>query len=276
MTAASLHRYRSTTCGGLRSSNIGSVARLSGWVHRVRDHGGVLFIDLRDHHGLTQVVADPDSPAFKMAEKLRSRMGRARSTARSAGAPDGTDNSDLATGEIEVYATEIEVLSEAKELPVAGFRRAGLSGRFAPAVPLPGPAPRDAARHHHEAPRDYQVDAPPYARRGLQRVPDADPDGVLARRRARFPRALAHPSRQVLRAAAGPAAVQAAADGLRLRPLLPDRALLPRRGPARRPPAGRVLPARRGDELRRAGRHLPDDGADPHPHLRRVMQTASR
>ena len=120
MTAASLHRYRSTTCGGLRNSDIGSVARLSGWMHRVRDHGGVLFIDLRDHHGLTQVVADPDSPAFKMAEKLRSEWvvridGKVRQR------PDGTTNPELATGEIEVYATEIEVLSEAKELPVPVF-----------------------------------------------------------------------------------------------------------------------------------------------------------
>jgi aspartyl-tRNA synthetase len=120
MTAASLHRYRSTTCGGLRNSDIGSVARLSGWVHRVRDHGGVLFIDLRDHHGLTQVVADPDSPAFKTAEKLRSEWvvridGKVRQR------PDGTDNADLATGAIEVYATEIEILSETKELPVPVF-----------------------------------------------------------------------------------------------------------------------------------------------------------
>ena len=120
MTAASLHRYRSTTCGGLRNTDIGNVARLSGWVHRVRDHGGVLFIDLRDHHGLTQVVADPDSPAFKMAEKLRSEWvvridGKVRQR------PDGTTNAELATGAIEVYATEIEVLSEAKELPVPVF-----------------------------------------------------------------------------------------------------------------------------------------------------------
>ena len=67
-----MHRYRSHTCGALRDSDIGQTARLSGWCHRIRDHGGVLFIDLRDHYGITQVVADPDSPAFKDAEKLRS------------------------------------------------------------------------------------------------------------------------------------------------------------------------------------------------------------
>ena len=67
-----MHRYRSHTCGALRESDIGSTVRLSGWCHRIRDHGGVLFIDLRDHYGLTQVVADPDSKAFKLAETLRS------------------------------------------------------------------------------------------------------------------------------------------------------------------------------------------------------------
>jgi aspartyl-tRNA synthetase len=67
-----ISRYRSHTCGGLRSSDIGAEIQLSGWVHRIRDHGGLLFIDLRDHYGLTQVVIDPASPAFKDAEKIRS------------------------------------------------------------------------------------------------------------------------------------------------------------------------------------------------------------
>ena len=120
MAKDTLHRYRSHTCGGLRASNIGSVERISGWVHRVRDHGGVLFVDLRDHYGMTQVVADPDSAAFKIAEKVRSEWvirvdGRVRAR------PAGTTNADLPTGEIEVYADEIEILSEAKELPVPVF-----------------------------------------------------------------------------------------------------------------------------------------------------------
>ncbi|MET1046947.1 MAG: aspartate--tRNA ligase, partial [Hyphomicrobium sp.] len=120
MAEAKLHRYRSHTCGALRKSDVGANVRLSGWVHRVRDHGGVLFIDLRDHYGLTQVVADPDSPAFKIAETLRSEWvvridGKVRDR------PAGTTNADLPTGEIELYATEIEVLSAAKELPVPVF-----------------------------------------------------------------------------------------------------------------------------------------------------------
>jgi aspartyl-tRNA synthetase len=115
-----MHAYRSHTCGQLRPDNAGQDIRLSGWVHRVRDHGGVLFIDLRDHYGVTQVVADPDSPAFKVAEKLRSEWvirvdGKVRPR------PAGTENRDLPTGLIEVFATGIEVLSQAAELPLPVF-----------------------------------------------------------------------------------------------------------------------------------------------------------
>jgi aspartyl-tRNA synthetase len=115
-----MHPYRTHTCGELRASHIGDTLRLSGWVHRVRDHGGILFIDLRDHYGLTQVVADPASPAFATAERLRSEWvvridGEVRMR------PEGTVNPDLATGDIEVVASAIEVLSEAKELPLPVF-----------------------------------------------------------------------------------------------------------------------------------------------------------
>lgn len=115
-----MHRYRSHTCGALRDSDIDQTARLSGWVHRVRDHGGVLFIDLRDHYGITQVVADPDSPAFKEVEKFRSEWvvridGKVRRR------PEGTVNPELPTGQIEVYVTEIEVLGPAAELPLPVF-----------------------------------------------------------------------------------------------------------------------------------------------------------
>src|SRR5579863_9233818 len=115
-----MHRYRTHTCGALRDSDIGIEARLSGWCHRIRDHGGVLFIDLRDHYGLTQVVADPDSPAFKVAETLRSEWvvridGKVRRR------PGGTENPDLPTGAVEVYIREIEVLGPAGELPMPVF-----------------------------------------------------------------------------------------------------------------------------------------------------------
>ncbi|AWI56572.1 aspartate--tRNA ligase [Sinorhizobium fredii] len=115
-----MHRYRSHTCAALRKSDVGSTVRLSGWVHRVRDHGGVLFIDLRDHYGMTQVVADPDSPAFKMAETVRGEwVIRVDGTVKAR--TDDTVNKNMPTGEIELYAGEIEVLSAAKELPLPVF-----------------------------------------------------------------------------------------------------------------------------------------------------------
>jgi len=114
------NRYRSHTCGALRDTDAGQTVRLAGWCHRIRDHGGLLFIDLRDHYGVTQVVADPDSPAFKTAETLRSEWvirvdGKVRRR------PEGTDNTDLPTGLVELFATEIEVLGPAAELPMPVF-----------------------------------------------------------------------------------------------------------------------------------------------------------
>ncbi len=115
-----MHRYRTHNCGALRASDIGREVRLSGWCHRIRDHGGVLFIDLRDHYGVTQVVADPDSPAFKIAEKLRAEWvvridGKVRRR------PGDTENPDLPTGEVEIYISDIEVLGPADELPMPVF-----------------------------------------------------------------------------------------------------------------------------------------------------------
>jgi aspartyl-tRNA synthetase len=115
-----MHRYRTHTCGVLREGDIGKEVRLSGWCHRIRDHGGLLFIDLRDHYGITQVVADPDSPSFRHAEKLRSEWvvridGKVRKR------PAGTENPDLPTGAIEIYISEIEVLGPAGELPMPVF-----------------------------------------------------------------------------------------------------------------------------------------------------------
>jgi aspartyl-tRNA synthetase len=115
-----MHRYRSHTCGALRESHVGETVRLSGWCHRIRDHGGVLFIDLRDHYGLTQCVADPDSPAFKLAETVRSEWvvridGKVRKR------PAGTENPDRPSGMVEVFITEMEVLGPAAELPMPVF-----------------------------------------------------------------------------------------------------------------------------------------------------------
>lgn len=115
-----MHAYRSHTCGDLKAADAGTTVRLSGWVHRVRDHGGVLFVDLRDHYGMTQVLADSDSPAFAAMDKLR-----AETVIRIDGRVKMRDaslvNAKLPTGEIEVYASEIEVLGPADELPLPVF-----------------------------------------------------------------------------------------------------------------------------------------------------------
>ncbi len=115
-----MHRYRSHTCGELRDSLIGETARLAGWCHRIRDHGGVLFIDLRDHYGMTQIVVDPDSPAFADAEKVRAQWvirvdGKVRQR------PAGTENANLPTGAVELFVTELEVLGTSAELPLPVF-----------------------------------------------------------------------------------------------------------------------------------------------------------
>ena len=115
-----MHRYRTHTCGALTLAEDGADVRLSGWCHRIRDHGGLLFIDLRDHYGLTQCVVDPDSPAFGEAEKLRSEFvirvdGKVRKR------PGGTENPEMPTGLIEVYVQAIEVLGPAGDLPLPVF-----------------------------------------------------------------------------------------------------------------------------------------------------------
>src|SRR5271165_535605 len=115
-----MHRYRTHTCGALGLSLSGEAVRLSGWCHRIRDHGGVLFIDLRDHYGITQCVVDPDSPAFQRAEKLRSEyVVRIDGNVRKR--PEGTENSEMPTGMVEVYVRDIEVLGPAGDLPMPVF-----------------------------------------------------------------------------------------------------------------------------------------------------------
>ena len=115
-----MHRYRSHTCVQLGKANVGNAVRLSGWVHRVRDHGGLLFIDMRDHYGMTQIVVDPASPSFKVAETVRGEWVIRVDGTVVARSPE-TINANLATGEIEVKAEVMEVLSAAKELPLPVF-----------------------------------------------------------------------------------------------------------------------------------------------------------
>mgnify|MGYP001138969278 FL=1 len=115
-----MHAFRTHTCADLTSQNVGETVRLSGWVHRIRDHGGVLFVDLRDHYGITQLLCDPDSPVFADVEKVRSEW-----CIRIDGEVKARDaslvNPKLPTGEIEVFIRDIEVLGAADELPLIVF-----------------------------------------------------------------------------------------------------------------------------------------------------------
>jgi aspartyl-tRNA synthetase len=115
-----MHAYRTHTCAALRATDIGSVVRISGWVHRKRDHGNLLFIDLRDHYGVTQVVLDNDSAAFKVAEGLRSEFV-ITVTGKVVKRMEGTTNAELPTGEIELFAQDITVQSSAGDLPLPVF-----------------------------------------------------------------------------------------------------------------------------------------------------------
>ena len=115
-----MHAFRSHTCADLTKADVGQTVRLSGWVHRIRDHGGVLFIDLRDHYGVTQLLCDSDSPVFSDVEKLRSEW-----CVRIDGEVKARDaslvNPKLPTGEIEVFIRDMEVLGAAEELPLIVF-----------------------------------------------------------------------------------------------------------------------------------------------------------
>ncbi len=232
MAPAKMHRYRSTTCGGLRKANVGETARLSGWVHRVRDHGGVMFIDVRDHYGITQVVADPDSKAFKAAEGVRSEwVIRIDGAVRDR--PAGTTNADLPTGDIEVYATEIEVLSAAKELPVPVFGEPDypedlrLTYRFL-----------DLRRESLHAIIMKRLEITKSIRR---RMHDANfnefPTPILTASSPEGARDFLVPSRvhpgKFYALPQAPQQYKQLLDGLGLRPLFPDCAVLPRRRPAR-------------------------------------------
>ena len=115
-----MHAYRSHSCADLNASNVGETVRLSGWVHRVRDHGGVLFIDLRDHYGVTQVLCDPDSPVFNEVEKVRAEWcicidGNVKAR------DEALVNPKIPTGEVEVFIRDMKVLGDAGELPLQVF-----------------------------------------------------------------------------------------------------------------------------------------------------------
>jgi aspartyl-tRNA synthetase len=264
-----MHPYRSHTCGALNRDAVGQDIRLSGWVHRKRDHGGVLFVDLRDHYGITQIVADSDSPALAILDSLRVESvvtidGTVK--ARS----EGTVNPNLPTGAIEVYARAATVLSRAEELPmpVAGEQEypeeIRLKYRF---LDL-----RRETLHANIVKRTQVISA---MRRAMEDtgfteystpiLTASSPEGArdfLVPSRIHPGTFFALPQapqqyKQLLMVAGFDRYFQPPASATRT---------------PRRPSARRVLPARSGDELRHAGRGVGDDGAGDRRHLREVRR----
>ena len=258
---------RTHYAGSLRASDEGAEVALCGWVAHRRDHGGVVFIDLRDREGIVQVVLDPGSPGCAEAHRLRSEyVIRVEGTVRPR--PEGMVNTKEATGEIEVGVAALEVLNEAEPPPFPlddrvevdetlrlrhrylDLRRPRMAANLITRAKLVS-----AMRAAMDAAGFIDVETPTLTRS----TPEGARDFLVP--------VPAH-ARHVLRPAPVAPAVQADADGGRPRPLLPGGPLLARRGPPRRPPAG-VHPARRRGQLRRPGGH-------PRPHRGGGGPAASR
>ena len=261
---------RTDYCGALRAGDAGREVALWGWVASRRDHGGLIFIDLRDREGILQLVFNPaEAPAaHEIAGRARSEYylaARGKVVMRS----EGTVNAELPTGD---GRSRGDRGAHPQHLAAAAVsdRRRGHRRRRPPALSLYGSAPPgDAAQ---SAPARAAVQATrSFLDNRLRRNRNADPVARHARRRARLPGAQPRQPGKLLRAAAIAAAFEAAPDGIRLRPLLSDCAMLPRRGPARQPPA-RVQPDRHRDDLPAARRHDGDrrghDGGDLPPRAR--------
>ena len=223
---------RTHTCGELTAAHVGQDVVLLGWVHRVRDLGGVLFFDSAGpsrHHSGRRPRCDARGGGQAPAARVRRRHHRPRRRAR-----QGSDQSEAEDRRDRNRRARDPAAERREDAAVPDQRRDGDFGRDAPPLPLPRPAPAAAAAEHDPAAQDGVRGAPVLRRAGLPRDRDADPDQVDAGRRARLSGAEPRPPGRVLRAAAIAADLQADPDDLGDGPLLPDREVLPRRGPARR------------------------------------------
>ena len=176
-----MHQYRTTTCGALRLAAAGSEARLAGWIHRKRDHGQLLFVDLRDHYGVTQCVIDISSPLFAKVDALRLESVISVSGTIVQRSAD-TVNPKLPTGEVELQIKTIDVLSDAEPLPFPVDTDADYPEEMRLRYRFLDLRREQMHRQHQLAREGDRLDPPPHDRAGLHRIPDADPDRELARK----------------------------------------------------------------------------------------------
>lgn len=251
-----MHRYRSHTCGELRATDVGTDVRLSGWLHNRRNLGGILFIDLRDHYGIVQLVVRDESSEINDKLSSLSKETVLRVDGKVTARGEENVNPELPTGEIEVEVAQVEVLGGAEQIPFTINAEDGvneerrLEHRF---LDL-----RRERMHRNVMLRSKviaaireKMTAQGFNEMATPILSATSPEGA---RDFLVPSRL-HPGKFYALPQA-PQQFKQLLMIMRLRPLLPDRALLPRRGRARRPLARRVLPARHGDELRRAGGRL--------------------
>ena len=180
-----MHRYRSHNCGELRDGHVGQKIRLSGWCHRIRDHGGVLFIDLRDHYGLTQCVVDPEFAGLPDGGDAALGMGRAARRRGQASPRRHRERGNADRADRGLCAGD-RGARRRRRTAGAGVRRPALSRGNPPQIPLHRSAPREVARQYHAARAHHRQPSHAHEGAGLLRVPDADSDGLLARGRARL------------------------------------------------------------------------------------------
>ncbi len=184
---------RSHYCGQVNEKLVGQEVTVAGWVHRRRDHGGVIFVDLRDREGLLQVVFDPDNRPSLPRPRSCATSSWSRCAGRSRERPAGTANANLASGKVELLARELTTLNRSEPLPFQ------LDEHVSEEVRLKYPLHRPASREMSEAPapasQDHARDARLSRRRRLRRHRDAGAHQGHARRRARLSGAVAHASR---------------------------------------------------------------------------------
>ena len=173
------HQYRSHNCGQLGKENVGEQVRLSGWVHRIRDHGGLLFIDLRDHYGLTQCVVEPDEAEFSKAENIHAEWV-VRIDGPVVARDDAAVNKDLATGAIEVRIAKLEVLSKSEELPLPIFGEPDYPEDIRLKYRFSRSAPRHHSRQYCQALENHFFHAQSYGAAGLHGISDAHSDGFFS------------------------------------------------------------------------------------------------